>query len=121
METTVIRKELSHEQIMLLTEREILTRLPAGTTKDDLFWMRLDGAKAYVEKKFMPGEWETIKKKTAFWNWWRTVWHMTDKKILARRDRMAMDMSVEMYTTIQSWENQKWYIPDNLIKMITAA
>lgn len=100
---------------MLKSERQVIARLP-GTTKEELFWARVDIGKEYLATTYGANGAKKIQTHKEFWVWWRWIWHDNDLSILEWMIEESAQLEWEDYLNAQLVKAMRMEPPKRLLK-----
>lgn len=74
-------------------EQQVLDLVQPGLSEEDIFWIRFECGEKYIREHMNvpPEVQEQLLRDRSFWQWFRAIWHMSDRKFLkaCQREEVA--------------------------------
>lgn len=96
-------------------EQDILQRV--RITPEELFWLRIDAAKAYLRHQRGEAEAKAYEASPVFWNWWLQVWSAIDQDILSKLSD-GFEMDFDLYARFFEPAYVRFYPNNDVVRSI---
>ncbi len=93
------------------TEAEVLRWMGRDWDKERLFWLRVEIGQDYLRERYPRAtDRKKVQDSPAFWQWWRQVWHINDRRWLAHLASARLPEEAVPYEYHHDTESCKWHI-----------
>ena len=90
------------------TERRVIAKLNRPYTPAIMFDIRYMAGEAFIMRYYPEKDHNGLIRSKAYWNWFRMVWQMNDRKWLA--ERRGSNYGIKGYYFWHKWQMERTYI-----------